>query len=123
MRDRKSSLIVDDRVLKNNDIYECLPIPKRTTTLNSYTKPSNKSKQENCDNLFFPKQKEPTVKQERNILAVAVSECVRICLDRHYYMFGGNIRKQSEGGSIGTEITGEVSRNVMSQWDFKYLQL
>ena len=31
------------------------------------------------------------------------------------------IRRQSKGGVIGAEITGGVSRDVMSLWDKKFL--
>ena len=120
---RYVSLIVKEKVLKDNKIDKCVPVPMRTTTLNSYTNPSKKAKQNNCNDLFHERQEVPTSKQARTILAVAVSECARVCMDRHYYTFGGCIRKQNEGGSIGTEFTGEVSRNVMSQWDKKYLDL
>ena len=76
--------------------------------------PSKKAILNNCNDLFHPRQKDPTSKQSRNILAVAVAECVRVCMDRHYYTFGGNICKQKEGGSIGSALTGEISRSVMS---------
>ena len=63
---RYTSLIVDEKVLKQNKINECIPIPKRTTTLNSYTNPSKNAKETNC-------------------IAVAVSQCVRVCLDWRKY--------------------------------------
>ena len=44
-------------------------------------------------------------------------------MENHYYTFGGVIRRQSKGGTIGAEITGEVSRNVMTLWDKKFLEV
>ena len=44
------------------------------------------------------------------MLALAVGEGVRVTMDNHYYTFGGNVHKQYDGGSIGTEIAGEVTK-------------
>ena len=57
------------------------------------------------------------------MIALAVSESVKVTMSNHYYTFGGNIHRQKEGGSIGTCIIGEISRNTMGQWDTKFLSL
>ena len=98
---RYTSLIVSEKVLHDNKINKCVPVPVRTTTLNSYTNPSKKAKQNNCNDLFHESQEAPTSKQSRTILAVAVANCVRVCMDRHYYMFGGSIRKQKVQRLLG----------------------
>ena len=53
-------------------------------------------------------------KQVRTMLALAIYNGEEVAMINHYYTFGGRIRKQSKGGAIGTELTGEVSRDVMS---------
>ena len=43
-------------------------------------------------------------------------------MDQHFYTFGGKLHKQTDGGTIGTDIAGEVARNVMSVWDTVFLK-
>ena len=43
-------------------------------------------------------------------------------LSNHYYTFDNQIYKQSKGGSIGSELTGEVSRVYMLRWDRKLMK-
>ena len=56
------------------------------------------------------------------MIALAIASGVRTVMNNHNYTFVGVIRKQSEGGAIGAEMTGEVSRNVMSVWDSRFLE-
>ena len=44
-------------------------------------------------------------------------------MSNHHYTFDGNIRRQSDGGSIGVDLTGEIVRNVMSWWDIIFVKL
>ena len=43
-------------------------------------------------------------------------------MSNHFYTIGGEIRVQEDGGSIGSDLTGEVARNYMLLWDQKLLQ-
>ena len=43
------------------------------------------------------------------------------CMSNHFYTIGGEIRVQEDGGSIGSDLTGEVARNFMLLWDQKLL--
>ena len=44
-------------------------------------------------------------------------------MNNHYYKINGQIRRQAEGGAIGSELTGEVARNFMVNWDKRYLKV
>ena len=68
----------------------------------------------NGDNQFSTPSENPNEKQIRAMLALGLSQCVKTVMENHYYTFGGVIRRQAKGGAIGAEITGEVSRNVMT---------
>ena len=48
---------------------------------------------------------------------------VDLCMRNHFYTIGGHIRVQSEGGAIGLDLTGEVTRLYMLQWDEKFIKL
>ena len=63
----------------------------------------------------------PDNQELKSLLGMAIKKGVHTCLSNHYYTFGGQIRRQSKGGSIGSELTGEVSRLYMLRWDKKYL--
>ena len=55
------------------------------------------------------------------MLALAMATGVEVAMSNHFYTFGGKIRKQSSGGAIGAELTGEISRDVMGLWDSRFL--
>ena len=107
-------LIVDRNTIKRHKLDKCVPLPKPRTTLNSFTNPSKQARETNCDSLVHPKQ-------VRIMLSLAVSEGVRVVIKNHYYTFGCHIHKQGDGGGIGTEIAGEVTRNTMGHWNVKFL--
>merc|ERR1712082_448445 len=48
---------------------------------------------------------------------------VEVVMANHFYTIGDNIRRQEEGGSIGSDLTGEAARLYMLQWDQKYLDM
>ena len=74
--------------------------------MNSFTNPTQNAKATGGDSQFHPKQKAPNTSEQRTMLALAIAEGVWVTMDNHYYTFGGVIRKQLDGGSIGTEIAG-----------------
>ena len=45
------------------------------------------------------------------------AQTVEFCMSNHFYTIGGDIRQQSDGGSIGSNLTGEVTRIYMLQWE------
>ena len=49
------------------------------------------------------------------MIEMLVAEGVDIVMGNHYYTIGGEIRKHEEGGAIGLDMTGEVTRNCMPQ--------
>ena len=63
----------------------------------------------------------PDDKQVRAMLALAIANSVEVAIINHYYRFGGQIRKQKTGGTNGAELTGEVSRDVITIWDSRFI--
>ena len=119
---RYVALTSDSKLIKDSKLTKCIYKPKTKTTLNSYTNPSKRSRAVNGDNQFIEPEEPPNSKQVRSMIALAIASGVKTVMNNHYYTFGGVIRKQSEGGAIGAEMTGEVSRNVMSVWDSRFLE-
>ena len=47
------------------------------------------------------------------LVGLAIKKASHLCLSSHFYTFEGEIRRQSKGGSIGSELTGEISKLYM----------
>ena len=56
---------------------------------------------------------EPKGKDINKIMGLAVSKGSHMCLSNHFYTFEGEIRRQSNWGSIGSELIGEISKLSM----------
>ena len=52
-----------------------------------------------------------------------VERTVSVCMSNHYYTFGGELHKQTDGGAIGSSLTGEMARDVMGIWDIIFKKL
>ena len=48
------------------------------------------------------------------------ASAVNLCMSGHFYTIGGDIRRQEEGGAIGSDLTGELARVDMLQWDQRF---
>ena len=45
------------------------------------------------------------------------------CLKNHYYTFNGNLMRQHDGGAIGSDLTGKLTRVTMVGRDMRLLNL
>ena len=66
--------------------------------------------------------RKPGKKQRKKMVALAVAEGVKACMSHHVYCVGDKTFLQQEGGPIGLELTGAVSRSFMQRWDKLYLE-
>ena len=57
------------------------------------------------------------------MIALALGSTIEKCMSNHYYSFGGHLHRQSEGGAIGSDLTGEIARDVMTLWDKQFLSM
>ena len=91
------ALTVERSELKRHKINDCVPTAKGTTTLNSWVNPKDRARITDGDNQFVPSVRQPTVKDIRTMIAIAIATSVVTCMSNHYYSFGGDLRKQSDG--------------------------
>ena len=56
------------------------------------------------------------------IIALVISVGVKLVMSNHTYKVGDRYYLQLEGGAIGLELTGAVSRPFMMRWDRMYLK-
>ena len=57
------------------------------------------------------------------MLAKSVEIMIIATLENHIYMFGNEIRRQTEGGPIGLALTGEIADCYMINWDKRFLEI
>ena len=70
----------------------------------------------------WKKARKPGNKQKKKMVALAVAEGVKACMSHHVYCVGDKTFLQQDGGPIGLELTGAVSRSFMWRWDKLYLE-
>ena len=121
---RYVALTTDRKTIEDLGLGEVVPIPKPTTSLNSFTNPASNStaKATNGDSQFSPINKEPSRKQLKILLGIAVSVGSETCMGNHVYTINGEVRRQMNGGAIGSVLTGDNARLYMMRWDKKYKQ-
>ena len=98
------------------DISDVVPIKLPGTNIRKIAREGDQSP------LFdYSGVREVNKEDRRKLLSLGVKKAVHIVLSNHFYTFGSVIRKQSKGGSIGSELTGEIARLYMLRWDQKFL--
>jgi hypothetical protein len=109
-------------VIEENGLKNVVPIPKGTTTFNSFANPRGNTRKVKGVNQFYKTREEASKAQEKMMIGMVVDEAVKECMENHYYRIGGKIYRQSKGGSIGSTLTGETSRVYMLKWDKLFLR-
>ncbi|MCP3849452.1 MAG: hypothetical protein GY694_04320, partial [Gammaproteobacteria bacterium] len=79
---------------------------------------SNKKNEENWS--YTRRAHNPGCRQRRKMIGLAVAIGVKACMENHLYKIGDAVYQQNEGGPIGLELTGAVSRAFMWRWDRMY---
>ena len=57
----------------------------------------------------------------KRMLSHALKIAIKLIMNNHIYQFGNTIKKQSKGGPIGLELTGELANIFMCWWDKQFL--
>ena len=69
-----------------------------------------------------PPSNTPNEQDKRKMLAVALNIAVKVIMKNHIYSFDGKMRRQSKGGPIGLDLTGDLAQIFMMWWERKYLE-
>ena len=77
----------------------------------------NKKNDKNWSNLRTPGHR-----QKKRMIGLALVIGIQTCMENHVYKVGDKVYLQQEGGPIGLELTGAVSRAFMWRWDRMYLE-
>ena len=119
---RHIATMYDRQTIERLGLSEVVPRPKPRTTFRSFVNPTKKSKQTNGDSQFFRVVRHPTEKEIVRLIGMIAANATTTCMSNHFFTIGGEIRIQEDGGSIGSDLTGEVARDYMLLWDEKLLQ-
>ena len=95
-------------------------VPKRKTQPNRKVSIAYLSNKKNDEN--WGPARTPGHRQKKKMLGLTIACAVRTCIQNHLYKVGDKIFLQREGGPIGLELTGAVSRAFMWRWDKLYLE-
>ena len=78
--------------------------------------------QQKKNNEKWMPARRPGARQQKKMLALAVSLGVYTVMSNHTYKVGDKLYLQAGGGPIGLELTGAVARPFMMRWDKLYLK-
>ena len=109
--------MLDRKVIKHNKLEEVIPIAKTKTALKSFNKPRNTANATNKYSKFIGNTRNPTDKELQTMIGLLVAEGVDIVMSNHFYTISDDIGKEEEGGAIGSDMKGEVTRKYMLQWE------
>ena len=96
-------------------------IPKRRQAVRRNRKITIRYLQQKKNQAKWLKARRPGARQQKRMLALAVSFGVKVVLSNHTYKVGDTVYHQTAGGPIGLELTGALSRPFMMRWDKQYL--
>ena len=119
---RHIATIYDIQTIERLGLSEVVPRPKPRTTFRSFVNHTKKSKQTNGDSQFFRVVRHPIEKEIVRLIGIIAANATTTCMSNHFFTIGGEICIQEDGGSISSDLTGEVARDYMLLWDEKLLQ-
>ena len=67
-------------------------------------------------------RRNPNEEEEKRMFKIALEIGLTVVMKNHTYEFARSIRKQSEGGPIGMDLTGTVAKVFMKWWDKELLR-
>ena len=77
---------------------------------------------EERESLYGPLPRQLSEEERKIVLAKVIKQATYTAMKNHTYRFGGDIRKQREGGPIGLTLSGTLARIVMLWWDKQFLE-
>ena len=101
------------------DIKRPLPEAKQRTTLNSFV--TNPKPSQFCSDAEVPPENISDI-EVRKLLALGVSKAIKTVMGNHFFKIGGKMYKQTDGGSIGLDLTVELASIYMTLWDERFMK-
>lgn len=115
-------MTVDKKTMKSEGFEDQIPIFNSKITFKSVTNLSKNSRKLDGGNQFILAENQPSNGYIKKLLALAILLAVDTAMKDPYYRIGRIIIRQNEEGAIGSDMTGETSEIVMSDWDTRFLK-
>ena len=87
---------------------DVLTVPKAKTTLKSWVEPRKTAKTTQGDSQFYNVVRKPSQSETKKLIGILVSKTTEIVMSNHFFTIGDEVRFQSVGGAIGSDLTGEI---------------
>ena len=81
----------------------------------------NKKNVEKWAKLWNMPRRLPNEVEKANMISKLIEIVTKEVMSNHFYSVGDTIRKQTDGGPIGLQLTGAIARIVMLWWDDQFL--
>ena len=67
-----------------------------------------------------PEDTEPDENTKKKMIATALKVAIKFIMGNHIYNINGILKRQTKGGPIGLELTGDIAQIYMSWWDKQF---
>ena len=64
-----------------------------------------------------PENQTPDENTKKKMMATALVIAIKFIMKNHIYIINGKLKRQTKGGPIGLELTGDLAQIYMSWWD------
>ena len=111
-----------DEYIRNSKLEEVCPKRKYRNGKPKITRNGVTVDKEKRWNIWYEPEREPNDVEKRVMLKESLKIALETLMTNHTYKFDEVIRKQKEGGAIGSDLTGEMARIFMCWWDRKIIE-
>ena len=111
-----------DEYIRNSKLEEVCPKRKYRNGRPKITRNGVTVDKEKRWNIWYEPEREPNELEKRLMLKESLKIALETLMTNHTYKFDEVIRKQKEGGAIGSDLTGEMARIFMCWWDRKIIE-
>ena len=75
-----------------------------------------------CGTKWKPPSRAPTEHERRRMLGKMLELAINFCMENHFYMLGGEVKKQASGAGTGLRCSEALGRAFGLDWDRKMIQ-
>ena len=75
-----------------------------------------------CGSKWRPPRRAPTEQERRRMLGKMLELSIIYCMEHHYYMLGGEVKRQARGAGIGLRCSEALGRAFGLDWDRRLVE-
>ena len=77
---------------------------------------------QNCGTKWKPPKRSPTEPERRRMLGKMLELSIICCMENHFYLLDGKVRRQRAGAGIGLRCSEALGRAFGLDWDRRLVQ-